>query len=227
MLVASFNTKDTIKQGYLTMKKIDFISLPVLGFLSSLMLAGTSQAAYICTGASGSADNSDPYFNGDLTSTNCDESEIGDALGITIDNNLIVGSKIDSGEDGNGDLDSWSETENGLGTITVLPGYGNTSGTFSLAGSTVPLFYVVKYDAGYDVYGYMGSPTSPFTDSWDATVRGTVGDSCRAGPGEVGINCLANVSHVSVYGEVPIPAAVWLFGTGLIGLAGIARGKKA
>ena len=26
---------------------------------------------------------------------------------------------------------------------------------------------------------------------------------------------------------VPIPAAVWLFGSGLIGLAGFARGKKA
>ena len=28
-------------------------------------------------------------------------------------------------------------------------------------------------------------------------------------------------------GEVPVPAAVWLFGSGLIGLIGIARRKKA
>lgn len=32
---------------------------------------------------------------------------------------------------------------------------------------------------------------------------------------------------VSGYGEVPVPAAAWLFGSGLIGLAGIARKRKA
>ena len=36
------------------------------------------------------------------------------------------------------------------------------------------------------------------------------------------------ISHVSIYGSaVPVPAAVWLFGSGLLGLIGIARRKKA
>lgn len=37
------------------------------------------------------------------------------------------------------------------------------------------------------------------------------------------------LSHISFYdtGEVPLPAAVWLFGSGLLGMAGIARRKKA
>ena len=34
-------------------------------------------------------------------------------------------------------------------------------------------------------------------------------------------------SNAKLYGEVPIPAAAWLFGSGLLGLVGIARRKKA
>ena len=38
-----------------------------------------------------------------------------------------------------------------------------------------------------------------------------------------------DVSHVTFYnsGIVPIPAAVWLFGSGLLGLVGVARRKRA
>ncbi|MCW9048197.1 MAG: VPLPA-CTERM sorting domain-containing protein [Gammaproteobacteria bacterium] len=36
-----------------------------------------------------------------------------------------------------------------------------------------------------------------------------------------------NSMHVTSVSAVPVPAAVWLFGSGLIGLAGIARRKKA
>lgn len=66
------------------------------------------------------------------------------------------------------------------------------------------------------------------------------GDEVGAGPAESGlfyfrfsdgaslfvdpIYATLNISPVSA---VPVPAAVWLFGSGLIGLAGIARRKKA
>jgi hypothetical protein len=36
-----------------------------------------------------------------------------------------------------------------------------------------------------------------------------------------------NAGTVNVVGVIPIPAAVWLFGSGLLGLLGIARRKKA
>jgi len=40
------------------------------------------------------------------------------------------------------------------------------------------------------------------------------------------VNCGAATSHVTGYGVVPVPAAVWLFVTGLLGLVGVAR-KRA
>jgi len=36
-----------------------------------------------------------------------------------------------------------------------------------------------------------------------------------------------NSMHVTSVSAVPVPAAVWLFGSGLIGLAGFAKRKKA
>jgi hypothetical protein len=36
-----------------------------------------------------------------------------------------------------------------------------------------------------------------------------------------------DLSHLSVYAPVvPVPAAVWLFGSGLLGLVGVARRKN-
>lgn len=37
----------------------------------------------------------------------------------------------------------------------------------------------------------------------------------------------ANILSVNIVSTVPVPAAVWLFGSGLIGLVGLARRKKA
>lgn len=41
-----------------------------------------------------------------------------------------------------------------------------------------------------------------------------------------GKNCTAAGSHIDGYGVVPVPAAVWLFASGLLGLIGVAR-KRA
>lgn len=52
-------------------------------------------------------------------------------------------------------------------------------------------------------------------------------DDCLAGVrplGPANTNTFARVSESSV---IPVPAAVWLFGSGLLGLVGVARRKKA
>jgi hypothetical protein len=50
---------------------------------------------------------------------------------------------------------------------------------------------------------------------------------CGAADGCISDYSWDNVSITADVGAVPIPAAVWLFGSGLIGLIGIARRKKA
>ena len=210
------------------MKLFKLAALPAAALINLLLLSPV-QASYVCTGLTGPADPGTPYFNGDLTDTSCDITEIEVALFMTpgsIDESLILGSKSNSSEDGNGDINGWGQDEFGLGTLTVTSD-SNTSGTWELTGSTQPLFFVDKYDGGYDVYLYMGDPTSPFSDSWDGINRGNAGVPCGSPPyGPDEINCGAATSHIAVYGVVPIPAAVWLFGTGLLGLVGVARRKR-
>ena len=185
-----------------------------------------AQADYICTGNAGPADPSTPYFSGELTDTQCDITEVEAFFGITIDESLILGSKTNSvGEP----IGSWSQDQFDLGTLTVVE-WTDTTGTWELTGNITPLFFVEKYDRGYDIYTYSGLGISPFSDSWDGLNRGTVGATCKTtggGPPTGDVNCKAATSHISVYGVVPIPAAVWLFGSGLLGLAGIARRKKS
>jgi hypothetical protein len=80
-------------------------------------------------------------------------------------------------------------------------------------------------DIGTVVLGTNPSGTLPFTDD------GIGGSPMKAGPFP-GFNANFDITtlHVNSYvpgGVVPIPAAVWLFGSGLLGLVGIARRKKA
>ncbi|MGI9317173.1 MAG: VPLPA-CTERM sorting domain-containing protein, partial [bacterium] len=60
-----------------------------------------------------------------------------------------------------------------------------------------------------------GTPFTPFAGAW-TYAKGTSYDG-GSGSGTGGLYKL---------GEVPIPAAFWLFGTGLLGLAGVAKRKK-
>ena len=181
---------------------------------AAAVLMSPAQAAYVCTGAATATDPTTPYFNGDLTDPNCDIDNVEAALGITIDESLIVGSKTNSV--GDEPITSWEQDEFGLGALTVNTGWTVTSGTWELSGSVKPLFFVDKYDSAYDIYTYMGGGTSSFSDSWDDLNR-----DCTVG------NCKATTSHISVYGVVPVPAAVWLFGSGLLGLVGLARRRSS
>lgn len=60
-----------------------------------------------------------------------------------------------------------------------------------------------------------GTPFTPFAGNW------TYGKGTGVDGSGVGIGGLYTLS------AVPVPAAIWLFGSGLLGLVGIARHKKA
>jgi hypothetical protein len=65
------------------------------------------------------------------------------------------------------------------------------------------------------------SLTGPVTD-----LRLTIGDRWCGDDSTRG-SCSSLPSFVGGYSVVPVPAAVWLFGSGLVGLVGLARRKKA
>ena len=85
--------------------------------------------------------------------------------------------------------------------------YGGDLGTFESA------IFAFKQANGFTAYLFNGISGFPSSGSWS------------------GLSSNPGVSHIQVLArgvaEVPIPAAAWLFGSGLIGLAGIARRKKS
>ena len=88
-----------------------------------------------------------------------------------------------------------------------------SSGTFTV-NAFDPILIVLKEgnapgSGGNYAWYYFEGKTGPATGEWDTT---------NPFDGR-------NLSHMSAY-VVPVPAAVWLFGSGLLGLVGIARRKK-
>ena len=178
--------------------------------LGLLMLVSGSASAYICTGAGN--EFADPL---------CDSTEITDALGVPFDDTLLA--KDDDPDNpgfGMGGSDAY-------GTLEVIKIANTIDGQvrFTYEGVT-PQVIIEKADGWYSVYDWLTQIGFSEDDggyyyfdrefgSFDCTPKG--------------INCTAATSHVSAYGvsAVPIPAAAWLFGSGLLGLVGIARRKKA
>jgi len=62
-------------------------------------------------------------------------------------------------------------------------------------------------------------------DLTSAYMTAYIQGACGAGPCDQGP--VGGPNSYQVSGYVPVPAAVWLFGSGLLGLVGIARRKKA
>ena len=100
------------------------------------------------------------------------------------------------------------------------------SGTSSVevsSGSIVKMdyldYFAVKYDGVFGVYDVAAYAVGD-TLQWD--ISDFYSECMAVG----GTNCNAAGSHLDGYGVVPVPAAVWLFASGLLGLIGIAR-KRA
>lgn len=84
-------------------------------------------------------------------------------------------------------------------------------------------FLVVKFDGVYGVYDVITYAVGDQLEWHTADFFSQC--STLDAMSEMGLNCAASTSHLTGYGVVPVPAAVWLFGSGLLGLIGIARRK--
>jgi hypothetical protein len=110
-----------------------------------------------------------------------------------------------AGNTGNVDMSGWSVTWNGIADIPMSGGsYGN-SNLFSNGVGNV----VCAVDCGNG---------DSYTLDYRATVP--VGDPSGFGGVKYALHLEGTVS------VIPVPAAVWLFGSGLLGLVGVARRKK-
>jgi len=111
------------------------------------------------------------------------------------------------GDDGAGnvtlDFSGWSVTWNGIADIPMSGGAwgGNADGVANVTCANTC------------------EDGDTFTLFYSATVP--VGDPSNFGGVHYDINIAGTIS------AVPVPAAVWLFGSGLVGLAGVARRRKA
>jgi hypothetical protein len=102
--------------------------------------------------------------------------------------------------------------------LSVTPSGGAASGTWSVNAGALDTFdhvvFVLKSGNTFAAYLYEPGSAAGSSGSWTTAALGD-----------------KNLSHFSVYTsgvrEVPVPAAAWLFGSGLIGLAGFKRRQKA
>ena len=82
------------------------------------------------------------------------------------------------------------------------------------------------YYGFYDSISWAGSADKPVLPDWLDFLSAVVPDN-GAGGVCLAKSCSFDVTFTNTTSEVPLPAAVWLFGSGLIALAGISRRRKS
>ena len=105
--------------------------------------------------------------------------------------------------------------------LVVSPNTGVPSGTWSFDSSKfAPTEFLIVLKAantpGYAAWIFDGPEAASNDGNW-----------LVAWTNQNGI--MHDLSHLSIYAPtpIPVPAAVWLFGSGLLGLVGVARRKRA
>jgi hypothetical protein len=110
------------------------------------------------------------------------------------------------------------------GQFTLNFNSGNTSGTWSYSGVIAISAYVLKAGDEFAVFA-TDAPSNSFSNIAWSTAAGNLVNPNNGNPREL--------SHISFYDtegvppdEVPLPAAAWLFLSGLIPLAGFLRKRR-
>lgn len=148
-----------------------------------------------------------------ITDTSAATSVLGTSTGAYVDLAFDTSIINGAGDDlklffvgGNGH--AFDVTIGGVTNSYNLPAGSNATGFFDPAYPTDPIIALAL-----DLSSFSGLSGDSFSQ-----IRLTIGDGYTT--------TSAVPSFVGAYSVVPVPAAVWLFGSGLIGLAGFARRRK-
>ena len=156
---------------------------------------------------------------------------------LTVTDLGIINDPVDGALDSAHSVGLWDTTsETLLGSVSVDSGDSLIDGFYyATLAANINLTAGMEYVLGAlyttdDIDNYLSGPTSITTTNISSTVGVFPSDAdlgfvfpteTTAGNlGRIGPNMLAAPT-------IPIPAALWLFGSGLLGLVGIARRKKA
>jgi len=129
----------------------------------------------------------------------------------------------------------WSFSFNGSGGTFAMDG-----GTLSTTFTYLPVSGTMvdngdgTYTGSYS-FGFGPAPAVATTTTWDIALSGSTitlttldgdGDGFYGTSFMNAFGTIGPVMNGSAVSAVPVPAAVWLFGSGLMGLAGVARKRK-
>lgn len=119
-----------------------------------------------------------------------------------------------------------------------VTGIGDDNGTWTVTDPSIT--HIAFKSSGYFILGAVTAGSGLWdnftfnTDSWDLSLATCPATICSDGPRAYvdtdfvnGGGQVAALSNVRAFSVVPVPAAVWLFGAGLLGLVGIARRKRS
>jgi len=110
-----------------------------------------------------------------------------------------------------------------------VTGINSQSGTWSVTDTSIT--HIAFKSDGYFILGEVNALSGTWDNAdWNLTLAICPDTICTGGPREYtwddftnkGGN-IADLSNVRAFSVVPVPAAVWLFATGLLGLVAVAR----
>jgi hypothetical protein len=135
----------------------------------------------------------------------------GGTLALFDDDTGLTGPALEIGQDGGHVV--FSDNEDGTWDAEVFDVTNTSGGSITLLGGNANFELGISWDGGVTYWGDTGSSVQSSPDTYLIVFDGSVD-----GQGSILAVDIA---------PIPLPASVWLLGSGLLGLAGMARRKKS